>query len=359
MGEDALEFLNELEFPLSRPLDGYAGRAPALHADDRGARRPRHRPLARRAGREDALLERLQARRPLVGRAAALLALVGRARRVVRGRAAPRRVLALWRDVALVALVLMPARLRARLARAAVSATPVGRRSRRRSCSRRARASSLGAARACPSRELREVRARMTFLGWLFLALFEGSRGSSLVALHHPVGRRLLGLARADEDDHRAPCGTCSSALSVAFVVPGGGAARLGLPDVLFFARLPRRERRASACGRPGPGSRMIAGLGADARARDVWWDVGGLPALPAISLGFLLAERRPALAAAARSAPASAARRLLALEQRDRLDVRRVREHVDRPSCARAGSRTPRRAASTSPASVVGLHET
>ena len=25
-------------------------------------------------------------------------------------------------------------------------------------------------------------------------------------------------------------------ALSVAFVVPGGGAARLGLPDILFFA---------------------------------------------------------------------------------------------------------------------------
>src|SRR5581483_10404184 len=54
---------------------GYAWRAPALHADDRGAVRPRHRRVPGRASSEDPLLERIQARRPLVGRAAALLAL--------------------------------------------------------------------------------------------------------------------------------------------------------------------------------------------------------------------------------------------------------------------------------------------
>src|SRR5213078_884943 len=52
---------------------GEAGRAATVDADDRGARRPRHRRLARRATRQDALLERVQATRSVVGRAAALL----------------------------------------------------------------------------------------------------------------------------------------------------------------------------------------------------------------------------------------------------------------------------------------------
>src|SRR5205823_5509880 len=59
------------------PARGYAGgegrRAPALHADDRGAARSRHRRFARRATRQDTLLERVQTTRPLVGRAASVL----------------------------------------------------------------------------------------------------------------------------------------------------------------------------------------------------------------------------------------------------------------------------------------------
>ncbi len=89
MGDDALEFLNGLGFPLSRAARGDARRAAALHADDRGARRARHRLVARREPDEDRLLERLQAGRPLVGRAAALLgvALFAAARRLRRARA--------------------------------------------------------------------------------------------------------------------------------------------------------------------------------------------------------------------------------------------------------------------------------
>ena len=63
MGDDALDFLNGVGFPLSQPDREPPRRAAALHADDRGARRARHRPVARRAGREDRLLERLQSGR--------------------------------------------------------------------------------------------------------------------------------------------------------------------------------------------------------------------------------------------------------------------------------------------------------
>ena len=68
MGEHALEFLNEIEFPLSDPLALDARRAPAVHADDRGARHARHRRVPRRAAREDGVLERLQAARRRGGR---------------------------------------------------------------------------------------------------------------------------------------------------------------------------------------------------------------------------------------------------------------------------------------------------
>ena len=44
MGEDALEFVNELALSAFAPARGYAGRAAALHPDDRGAGRSRHRP---------------------------------------------------------------------------------------------------------------------------------------------------------------------------------------------------------------------------------------------------------------------------------------------------------------------------
>ena len=67
MGEDALGFLNGLAFPLAQEVETRAGRASALHADGRGARLPRHRRLARRRGAEEGVLERVQARRGLVG----------------------------------------------------------------------------------------------------------------------------------------------------------------------------------------------------------------------------------------------------------------------------------------------------
>ena len=70
--------------------------------------------------------------------------------------------------------------------------------------------------------------------------------------------------------------------------MPGGNAARLGLPDVLFFAVFLGASVRFGL----RPFATWLAMIG---RARDrrstptTFWATGGLPALPAISLGFLV----------------------------------------------------------------------
>jgi hypothetical protein len=62
---------------------------------------------------------------------------------------------------------------------------------------------------------------------------------------------------------------------------------RLGIPDLLFFALFLAAALRFRL--RPGwTWLAMIAGLGATI-AIDVWADVAGLPALPALSAGFLV----------------------------------------------------------------------
>jgi hypothetical protein len=144
--------------------------------------------------------------------------------------------------------------------------------------------------------------ASLTLLGWWFLTFFEAVSWVVLVALLIPwvdaysVWR---GPTKQITKGHEHVFG----ALSVAFVVPGGGAARLGLPDVLFFAVF----LGASVRFRLRPGWTfvgMLLGLGLTMVLATAW-DVGGLPALPGISLGFLLPNadllyerlrRRPAL---------------------------------------------------------------
>ena len=72
-------------------------------------------------------------------------------------------------------------------------------------------------------------------LGWLFLKAFEQLSWVVIVALAIPwvdaysVWR---GPTKSITEHHAA----VFTKLSIAFVVPGGNAARLGLPDVLFFA---------------------------------------------------------------------------------------------------------------------------
>jgi hypothetical protein len=141
----------------------------------------------------------------------------------------------------------------------------------------------------------------LTLLGWWFLTFFEALSWVVLVALLIPwvdaysVWR---GPTKQITEGHAHVFG----ALSVAFVVPGGGAARLGLPDVLFFAVFLGASVRFGL--RPlWTFVGMLIGL-ALTMVLATWWDVNGLPALPGISLGFLLPNadllrrrlRRPAL---------------------------------------------------------------
>ena len=126
----------------------------------------------------------------------------------------------------------------------------------------------------------------LTLLGWWFLTFFEAVSWVVLVALLIPwvdaysVWR---GPTKKITEEHANVFG----AMSVAFVVPGGGAARLGLPDVLFFAVFLGASVRFGL--RPlWTFVGMLVGLGLT-MILATWWDVNGLPALPGISLGFLL----------------------------------------------------------------------
>ena len=126
----------------------------------------------------------------------------------------------------------------------------------------------------------------VALVGWWFLTYFEAVSWVVLVALLIPwvdaysVWR---GPTKQITEGHAH----VFSALSVAFIVPGGGAARLGLPDVLFFAVFLGASVRFGL--RPAwTFLGMLVGLGLT-MILATWWDVNGLPALPGISLGFLL----------------------------------------------------------------------
>ncbi len=77
--------------------------------------------------------------------------------------------------------------------------------------------------------------AAVTAVGWLFLTIFEALSWVVTVSLIIPwvdafsVWR---GPTKAITTHHPA----VFSKLSVGFVLPGGSAARLGLPDVMFFS---------------------------------------------------------------------------------------------------------------------------
>jgi len=76
--------------------------------------------------------------------------------------------------------------------------------------------------------------------------------------------------------------------LSIAFPTLGqSSASHLGLPDVLFFALfLASAVRFGLRVGWTWLGMTLSFGVTV---ACAVWWDLDGLPALPALSLGFLL----------------------------------------------------------------------
>jgi len=128
--------------------------------------------------------------------------------------------------------------------------------------------------------------AALTFFGWFFLRFFEELSWVVIVAALIPwvdaysVWR---GPTKQITEGHAE----VFDALSIAFVVPGGGSARLGLPDVMFFAVFLAASVRFEL--RPfATWIGLVAGLSLT-MILATWWDVSGLPALPGIALGFLI----------------------------------------------------------------------
>jgi hypothetical protein len=126
------------------------------------------------------------------------------------------------------------------------------------------------------------------FAGWAFLSLFEALSWVVIVAAVIPLVD-IISVWRGPTHAITQKHFHVYLDVAVAFLVPGGGAAYLGPPDVLFYA--------------------LFLGAAARWRLRVVWtWiamtgmyaltvivanvaHVGGLPALPFLSFGFLLAN--------------------------------------------------------------------
>ena len=256
MGDDALGFVNELAFPLSHPLEADAGRAAALHADDRGARRARHRLGARRAGGQDAVLERLQAGRALVGRAAAVLALVvALVAALIAWYEAASHVdgWSLWPSILLVALVLMPATFLIVWLALPLADAPWPQLARRLRRPARARGDLL-AGRPPDPRELLQVRRATRSSGSCSSRLFQELSWVVLVAALIPLVDA-YSVWRGPTNNITEHHAQVFSGVAVSFVVPGGSSAELGLPDVVVLRRCSSRPASASACARSGRGS--------------------------------------------------------------------------------------------------------
>ena len=127
----------------------------------------------------------------------------------------------------------------------------------------------------------------LTILGFWFLTYFETVSWAVLVAVIIPwVDAVSVWRGPTEYVVEERP--TLFEDVSIAFRVPGEDAfAHLGPPDVLFFALFLAGAARFGL--RPGwTWLAMTAGLGLTL-ALTVWGDVAGLPALPAIALGFLV----------------------------------------------------------------------
>ena len=310
-------------------------RDPALHADDRGARHAGHRRGARRGAREDGVLERLQGARALVGGAAAVLS---------RRRAAALAAL-------LVALVAYGRRAR-RAARTSVRARR--RVPRRRRASRHVRGCVwLALPLAAAPQPLARARARRSSL--LARRLLARRTSTRRRTSRSSLATRSSGSASSRSS--RSSGGSCSSRVIIPWVdalsVWRGPTKYVVEEKPEVFERVssrsrsrarpataqhrPARHRSSSRSSSPPPTASACAWP-------DVARDGARVSALTLVLVG-VVRHRRPARAA--RDLPrvprcrtptcsgATFAARGPALpsqaEQGDGLDVRRVREHVDR----------------------------
>jgi hypothetical protein len=128
-----------------------------------------------------------------------------------------------------------------------------------------------------------------TFAGWLFLDFFEEASWVVLVALVIPwvdaysVWR---GPTNTIVEHHAG----VFERLSFAFPVPGeNNTANLGIPDMLFFALFLASAVRFRL--RPWLTWALMTASFGTTIVLTVWLDLGGLPALPLLSLTFLAAN--------------------------------------------------------------------
>ena len=215
-----------------------------------------------------------------MGRIAALLALLGVYYEVVPDLWR----MGLWWDVAWIALVLMPCVFALVLValplRTSPGLLPVG-------LAFAVLAAVLTYANFDASANFARLGAT-TFLGWWFLGYFETVGWVVLVACIIPwVDAYSVWRGPTKEILANHPH-VFTNVLSFAFPVPGThDSFNLGVPDLLFFALF------LGAADRFGlrvywTWATLVAALGATI-ALTIWLDLSGLPALPAISIGFLL----------------------------------------------------------------------
>jgi hypothetical protein len=130
--------------------------------------------------------------------------------------------------------------------------------------------------------------AAYTCAGWAFLRLFEELSWVVIVAAIIPFVDAISVVAGPTNQivNHHPQV---YSAVAVAFLAPGGGAAYLGPPDILFFALFLATTVRWSL--RPGWTWLAMTGMYSLTLVTVNAVDVNGLPALPFLSAGFLIAN--------------------------------------------------------------------
>jgi hypothetical protein len=130
--------------------------------------------------------------------------------------------------------------------------------------------------------------AAYTCAGWAFLWLFEELGWVLLIALIIPF---VDAISVAAGPTHTIVTHHIQvySAVAVAFVAPGGRAAGLGPPDILFFALFLAATVRWAL--RPGWTWLAMTGMYSVTLVIANATNVNGLPALPFLSVGFLLAN--------------------------------------------------------------------
>jgi hypothetical protein len=130
--------------------------------------------------------------------------------------------------------------------------------------------------------------AAYTCFGWIFLWLFEELSWVVIIAAIIPLADTISVAAGPTKDivNHHVEV---YSAVAVAFLGPGGSAAGLGPPDILFFALFLAATMRWRL--RPGWTWLAMTGMYSLTLVLANAVDVNGLPALPFLSAGFLLAN--------------------------------------------------------------------